>query len=312
MRLDKALLDLAAEQQSCIADWQVRLLGATNTEITRLKRSQRWTLVGQHVLVVAGVEHSDVVLASAAVLSAGNGAVLSHLSALALWDQTGFQLRPASVSHVNGRAMRRQPVGVHHPLVVVPEKWVTTFKGIRVVRPELAAYQACGILHPARAARTFDNLWSRRLLSGRSARRCLEDLARRGRDGTIVYREILAVRGDDYVPPTTNLEARMNELAQEAAIRVRRQVDLGGDEHWDGRVDFLCEDAPLVIEVQSEMYHSALLDLEADAARRKKIEKDGFTVLELWDVDVWTRASATIAALQTAVWNARYPSKSSA
>jgi very-short-patch-repair endonuclease len=300
MRLDKALLDLAAEQQSCVADWQARLLGARDTEVTRLKHSDRWKLVGRHVLMVPGAAKTDLSTASASVLEAGPGAALSHVGAVALWGAPGFRLVPATVSHVSGRAMRRDPLAIVHDLVVVPERWVTTFKGIRVVRPELAAFQLCGIVSPLRAARTFDALWSRRLLSGQSARACLDDLAKRGRNGTVVFREILKARGDDYIPPASNLESRVMELTSEAGIKMRRQVNVGG-EQWDGRVDFLAEEAPLVLEVQSEMYHASLCDREADELRRKQLEADGFKWLELWDTDIWTRPGWAVDRIRRAV-----------
>ncbi len=306
MRLDKALLDLAAEQRSCIADWQVRQLGGTRTELLRLRRSRGWEAKGAHVLVVAGSVDDDMLRASAAVLTEGPGAVLSHQSAAALWGIPGFRLLPATVSQVNGCAMRRSHLATTHPLVVIPARWVTKHKGIRVVRPELAAYQLCGVLDPPeRAARAFDAFWARGLLTGRSAQRCLDDLAERGRDGTVVYRDIIKARGPSYVPPTTNLESRMAELAQHAGIKLRRQVNLGGDEHWDGRVDFFEDDAKLVFEVQSELYHASLSDREGDAARRARLERDGFSVVEVWDSEVWGPSRVVAEKMRVAVLEAK-------
>ena len=304
MRLDKALLDCAADQQSCVADWQVRALGASRTELSRLRRSAQWTEIGPHVLVLAGVPASELVLASAAVLEGGPNAVLSHASSVALWGIPGFRLLPAIVGQVNGRAMRERPLGRLRNLVVIPERWVTIHRGIRVVRPELAAYQMCGEINPSRAERLFDTLWSRRLLSGRSARACLEDLQQRGRDGTVVYREIIKARGDDYIPPASNLESRVKELADEAGIKLRRQVDLGA-EHWDGRVDFYEDDIKLIIEVQSERHHTALVDVQADADRRARLEAAGFTFLEIWDSDVWANPGIVVARMQRVVTTAK-------
>jgi very-short-patch-repair endonuclease len=143
-----------------------------------------------------------------------------------------------------------------------------------------------------------------RLMSGRSARRCLDDLARRGRNGTVVYREIIKARGPDYVPPASGLESRVMELARDVGVRFRRQVDVGGD-HWDGRVDFLAEDAPLVLEVQSEMFHASLCDRAVDELRRKQLEADGFDWCEIWDSDVWTRPRWAAETMRRAVLAAK-------
>jgi very-short-patch-repair endonuclease len=66
----------------------------------------------------------------------------------------------------------------------------------------------------------------------------------------------------------------------------RRQVNLGGG-RWCGRVDFKHEFRPLVLEVQSERYHAALIDREHDARRRAALEAAGFTVVEIWDIEIW-------------------------
>ncbi|MEY2423128.1 MAG: hypothetical protein QOI95_3195 [Acidimicrobiaceae bacterium] len=253
------------------------------------------------MLVVPGAVRDELLLASAAVLSAGPGAVLSHESATAHWGVPGFRLLPARVSHVNGHAMRRGQLGHVHPLVVVPERWVTTFKGIRVVLPELAAYQMCGELSPQRAGRTFDQFLSRRLLSVGSSTACLNDLARRGRDGTVLYRDVLKARGDYYIAPATGLESRVKELGEEVGLNLRRQVNLGNDDRFDGRVDFYEDNVKAVFEVQSELYHWALSNREADAIRRQQLEDDGFTVHEIWEEDVWTRPGKVTRMMKAAV-----------
>jgi hypothetical protein len=224
---------------------------------------------------------------SAAVLAAGWGAVLSHEPGTALWGVPGFRLLPAEVSQTADRARRRQPIGRLHDLVLIPERWVTTFEGIRVVRPELALYQLCARIHPDRAERAFDTAWSMNLLSGRSARACLEEMRASGRNGTSVYESIVASRGDGYVPPTNNLEGRVAQLAAQAGI------------------DFIEDDVRLVVEVQSERHHSALCDKRADEIRHESLEADGFSVLEVWDADVWTRGSHVVSRLHQAIGAAR-------
>ena len=300
MRLDKALLDLAAEQRSCVADWQVRELGGTPQELWRLRSSGLWVPVGKRVLAIAGVPLDAPLRASAAVLASGPAGALSHAASVAWWGVPGFPLLPAAVSQISGRAMRRGPLGEVHDLVIVPERWVTTLNGIRVVRPELAAYQMCGLLNPLKAARTFDNFLSRRLLSVGSSMACLDDLAQRGRDGTVVYRDILKARGNHYVAPASGLESRVKELGEEAGLNLRRQVNLGNDERFDGRVDFYEDKAKVVFEVQSELYHWALSDEEADAERRRQLEEDGYAVHEIWEEDIWTRPGDVVRRMRRA------------
>jgi very-short-patch-repair endonuclease len=172
--------------------------------------------------------------------------------------------------------------------------WIVEHGGIQVARPELVALQLFAIRSYGRAERVVDRLWSQRMLSGRSLATLLGDLGRRGRNGTAALRLYLDARGPDYRPPDSGLESRFQQLLASAGIAVRRQVDLGGEHEWSGRVDFLHEELPLVIEVQSGLYHSSLTDSIADATRIASLVSDGFRVLEVTDEQVWTRPQETI------------------
>ena len=303
MRLDTDIEALAATQHGCIATWQLRYLGALPTEISRLQR-RHWELIGQRVLRMRGSPSSLLQQACAAVLDAGPGAVLSHRSAANIWDLGSYyRLVPAEVAHVRGLA-RAGVIGRVHPIVGLPQSWITRLDGIAVVRPELCIYQLCGTEHPKRAERAFDRAWSNGLLSGRSSRACLTELRRSGRNGTLLLETLLDARGDDYVPPATGLEGRFGDIASDLGYQLRRQVDSGGDQ-WDGRVDFRDIVLPVVVEVLSRKYHEALSDKEADAERRGRLERAGFTVVEIWDDQVWYRRDEVEAMLQAGYRAAR-------
>lgn len=76
-------------------------------------------------------------------------------------------------------------------------------------------------------------------------------------------------------------------------------MDLGDDE-WCGRVDFLHPTLPLVAEIQSERYHTSLVDRAADARRRERLEAAGLQVIEIWDVDVFHRPTSVRDAIAAA------------
>ena len=176
-----------------------------------------------------------------------------------------------------------------------------------MVRPEVVILQLAATEHPDRAARALDNAWNRRLLSGRSVTALLAEYGKRGRNGTAVLRELMEARGPDYVPPASNLESRVRSLLAKAGIHLRLQVDSGGDD-WTGRVDLRATDRPVILEVQSEMYHSALLDVEADNARRARLEDAGFTVIEVRDTEVWSDPDEVVARVRSALAGARHAS----
>jgi very-short-patch-repair endonuclease len=184
-----------------------------------------------------------------------------------------------------------------HEIARLREQHVTVLHGVPIVRPEVVVLQLCGSEHPARAERTLDHLWRRRLVSARSLRRTLDELAAQGRNGVRVLRELLDERGDDYVPPASSLEGRFAEVLERAGqAPMRRQVDSGGD-RWVGRVDFRDEDLPLLVEVQSETYHLALTDARDDEVRLAALRAAGFEVVEVTDAQVWHRPDEVVDAV---------------
>jgi very-short-patch-repair endonuclease len=62
-------------------------------------------------------------------------------------------------------------------------------------------------------------------------------------------------------------------------------------------VDFLHVDLPLVVEVQSERYHTALLDRAHDAERRARLARGGFQVVEVWDAAIWHDRRAVVRSV---------------
>jgi very-short-patch-repair endonuclease len=142
-----------------------------------------------------------------------------------------------------------------------------------------------------------------RLLSGPSIASLLDDMGARGRNGIAGLRTYLDERGPGYVPPASNLESRVKQILLAAGIAVRCQVDSGGD-RWTGRVDFRCDDWP-VIEVQSEAHHSALVDSLADEQRLAALRAAGFEVVELWDTLVWSDADAVVRAVRPGIRRCR-------
>ena len=116
------------------------------------------------------------------------------------------------------------------------------------------------------------------------------------------FQQVLDSLPPDYVPPASGIESRFDWITRQAGLgRFRRQVDLGDEESWSGRVDFVAEHRPLVVEVQSEAHHSSLTDVDADARRHERLRAGGFVVVEVWDTEVWHRADVVIARIAAAL-----------
>jgi very-short-patch-repair endonuclease len=284
-RHDEAIR-LAELQHGLISRSQLRGLGVDPATAARWAAGPHWEPASPEVLRRRGSARSARQDVLAAILDVGPDAHLSHLSAANLWGLAGCPLRPVHVVRLSG-SRRRSTLARVHRVRRLPAAWTTELDGVPTVRPELLAMQLFDVASFERACRLTDRLWSDRLLSGPSIDRFLAEMGRRGRNGIAGLRRYLEERGPGYVPPASGLESRAASICAEAGIPLRRQVDLGAD-RWTARVDFLHETLPLVVEIQSERFHWALCDREADARRIRALRAAGFVVVEVTDVLVWT------------------------
>jgi len=279
---------------------QVRAAGLTRSALRHSIASDRFERLTRRVLRTRGAPPSDRQSVLAAVLDASPQAFACGATAAALWGVPGDRLTPVHVARPVGLTGRRSDLAVLHEVAGLRPHHVTELDQVPIVRPEVVVLQLCAREHADRAARALDNLWRRRLTSGPSLRRTLDELAGQGRNGVRLMRELLDERGDDYVPPDSNLERRFESVLQRACEPgMRRQVDAGGD-RWVGRVDFRDPQLPLVVEVQSELYHSALTDRVADAARVAALRSAGFEVVEVSEEQVWHRPAEVVQAVREA------------
>ena len=199
--------------------------------------------------------------AQAGLLDVGGEAALARWSAAAIWQFPGFELRPVHIVRGRNPGVRSSELAVVHTSTTFDERHIAVVDGIRVTTPARTIFDLAGVVHPKRVERLLDRAWSRGLLTGWVLRRTLDELAVRGRPGIQLLRELADARPEDFRPPESNLEARVNELLVADGQRpLERQVDLGGDE-WIGRVDLYDRDHRLIFEVQSDLHHLSLSDL---------------------------------------------------
>lgn len=297
---------LAEDRHGFARRHDARAAGLSRWQVRAQIDAGEWIEEGPRVLRRAGAPWTKASSLMRAVLDAGPGAVVSHGTAAAWWGLPGFDLLTVHITRPRGLTGCRVSFGqVVHTVLDLSTHQVTVLDGIPIVRPERLAFELCACVHPLRAERAIDTGWSKGLFSGPSLRRLHAELAERGRKGTVVMREILDARPPGYVPPASGLEGRVKQILAEAGLgEFRRQVDLG-DDRWVGRVDFLHEKLPVIVEVQSERYHTALLDEAHDAARKAALEAAKFVVVEVWDTDVWHRRTAVVDAVREGLRRAR-------
>lgn len=284
MELDVELRALAERQHGVIARRQARALGASSEHLRRRVESPDWEALTSRVLWLVGARRTFRQRCMAAALDLGAGAAVSHESAAALWRLPGF---PTGAMHVSRASGRSSLATVHR--TQVPESHVRLFEAIPVTSPARTIFDLAGVLHPKRAERALDNALGRRLTTVPALRLVTEELAQQGRPGSALMRRLLADRAASYRAPESNLEARFESILEDAGVAVPlRQKEVGGAD-WIGRVDYLDPARKVVVEIDSDLHHSALLDAEGDAQRDVALAEAGYTVLRISEHDLWRR-----------------------
>lgn len=272
--IDRCIARLAESQHGIVARRQLRRLRVRTDAIRRRVAAGRLLELSSRVLLVAGAPVTDDARLMAAVLDTGSDACVARESAAASWRLPGFRLDGVPVT---------TPTRTLFDLAAAPD------------------------VSELRMARLIDTAWARRLVSHASLTSMLDELAGKGRPGIVLMRELLEERPADHVPPESNTEARFEEIARLAGLRqLERQVDVGGDDGWIGRVDFIDRRRRLVIEVGDALFHGSLTDRRHDEARWSRLEAAGYAVETVDAFEVFHRADTLVARLR-AVANTRNP-----
>lgn len=301
-KIEGLLLETAAVQHGVIAIHQARPL-ASRSQLQREFSHERWKVAAPGVFSAVGAPDTEHKRAMVRLLRAGPGAVVSHESALWIWGVDHWAIR--DLLHVtrmrgsNGVKLRPEGVVVHETRRM-PCAHVTVHRGFPIATPSRALADLT-MFHPsARIERLLDRAWTMGLVSYERLAGVLGDLASRGRPYVQKLVRLVEARGPEYTPPESGLEGRLNWILRSHDLPgVRRQVEVGG-EQWLGRVDFVLEGTPLIIEAQSDEYHWSLSSRDDDRRRAEAMDAAGFRVVQVSQADIWSAPAEVIAAVEAA------------
>jgi very-short-patch-repair endonuclease len=296
--LDERLRQLAKQQHGAVSRRQAAAVGCSRAHLTQRLRSD-WELVTPRVLRLVGTAETFEQRCMVAVLDAGHEAVVQGPAAARLWGLPGFDEEDVEVTRQRRRARRpTDPVPAHEPRLVPPHHR-TVHRGVPVTSVERTVFDLMSAVRPGRAERALDNALARRLTTLRPLQAVGKELCRKGRTGSALFRRLLADRGVDFRPMESGLEAMFLGLIRDAGLPdAERQVDLGGSDGWIGRVDFYVREAQLILEVDSDWFHSAALDVAADCRRDQAFRAAGFEVLRITEHEIRDHPSAAVARLR--------------
>jgi very-short-patch-repair endonuclease len=290
MKADEKLHRLADAQLGLICTDQLPRIGLTPRQIAT--RVQHGTLewLSPRVLRVVGARTSTWQRALAASLDAGEGSSASHTTAAALFRHPGYSVDPVHVTRAKERNKRPSNLGiVHEPKLLLPSH-LTRRGPLPITSPSRTLFDIAAMVHIEKLARTVDGMIVRRYTNTTALHQMLRVLQCRGRTGITAMRAVLADRPIGYKPPESRLEAQVAQAIEHAGLpRPNRQVDVGDDEGWIARVDFLLRPVRLIIFVDGDFWHSTLSDRANDAVQQARLERAGFSVVRIDETTVVLR-----------------------
>ena len=277
----------ASRQHGVVSGRDIDRLQVQRGALTHELKVGGWVSRAKHVWTVLGSPDTSEQQVMIALLAAGPGAAISHRSAAALWGLPGFDLEPIHLTRIRGTNSSTPTAAVVHRVRRLRIGHVVDLGPFAVTRPEITLIQLAATLHRGQTEILLDRMWNKRLLDGRILDRAVRQMSAKGRRGVSTVRDLLDERGMDWTPPASGLESRVRSVLERNGIAgFRLQVDIGGEE-WIGRVDFAHTSLPVILEVQSDLFHTALSDKRTDRIRHAKLRAAGYQVLEIWESDVW-------------------------
>ena len=236
----------------------------------------------------------------AAVWFAGADGVASHRAASRLWGAPGFGNAGPEITRPRGRSQRREYGSVHGSLVL-PGSHRTEHRSIPITTPARTVFDLAGVVSPGRTERVLDDFLNRRLCTLAQLQQVFFALARRGRRGTVTMRTLLEARGEGYIATASELERRARAVFEQHGLPMPEfEVDLGS-EAWVGRVDCYWRDQRVVVELDSRLHHTALVDREADRRRDNELMAAGWRVIRVTWRDLHDDPAKVCRLIRTAL-----------
>lgn len=291
--------EIASTQHGLLTRLQAREVGFTRKMLQNRVRSGYLTFVTPRVLRIGGSAVSRWQTVMAGVLDVGPAALASHLTAAAMWGVPNVPIEPVDVSVERYVRRNRAPVRVHH-LTVIPSDQRAIVYDIPVTAPAFTVLCVTGSHGTRRGAQVLDHLLGQGDVTVDEVWEVVDGLSKQGRNGLRDLRKLLDDRAEHQPPAESNNERRFDYLARRAGIvTLRRQVNISAPS-WVGRVDFEDTALPFVVEIQSERYHTSWAARRADAERIRRLEGAGYTVLVVWDHELWFDGDAVVDRLLNA------------
>ncbi len=282
---------LAGRQQGHVSRTQLLALGFGPEAIKHRLKTGRLIAVRRGVYSVGLATTTRERRWAAAVLACGQGAVLSHLSAAALWELRPVDPVTIDVSVPRRNARIRDGIRVHRPRHLDREDR-THRRGIPITSLPRTLIDVAEVLSRRSLERVADEAEFLKLLNENSVAETLE--RNRGRTGAARLRRTLRRHEPGTTRTRTALEEAFYVLVSASGLP-QPEVNVAV-----GRltVDFLWRDPGLVVETDGGASHNRAAQREEDSRRDALLATAGYATLRFTWAQVHDRPTEVLAAVE--------------
>ena len=283
--VDATLAAIAEAQDGLFTRADAKQAEASQQLISRRVRSGRWCVVLPGVYRFAGTPPSRQMARRAALLWAGEGAVVSNVAAARLYGFKYLGEIPGETVEITvplKRRLRHEGVAIHRS--VVPKCDRRKWSGLAVTTPARTLIDIASL---------FDRDHLKRIVEGvlRDGRATVDELKTRirrlgvsGRHGASVLASILDERSPNQPLTDSEGERLLLEAIGESGLPEPTHVHYAYSNEQAGltaEMDTFWEDIALNVEVDHPATHGWETDIERDRARDNALVSVGVTVLRV-------------------------------
>ncbi len=230
----------------------------------------------------------------AAALLLTPAGVASHRTAARLH---GMPVSDRGVVEISAPKGRISPtlIAVVHETRSMPTEDVVEIDGLRVTSP---ARTLCDLATSISAKHLTHAVQTQLVKGSPSARElvaCHRALARKGRTGTVMMREILLTQLDDQPFPQSELELRaLTAFVEHGITYLQRQFAPPWYDGVEGIVDFADPVGRTILEADGRHFHTVDQDRLKDRERDRLAARHGWLVIRIGWQEVVERTAATM------------------
>jgi very-short-patch-repair endonuclease len=286
----------AAAQHGALSRAQALECGVGPRTIDRRLAAGVWDPLYPGVYRLAGSPATWRQSLLAACLAWGDGAVVSHRAAAALWSFPAFG--PHTVELSVPRARQRSHRGTVHRPSSLTAVDVTKIDAIPVTTVARTLIDVAACVPPEVVEEALDDVLRRKLVTLGRLRSRLNEIGGPGRRGSGTMAKLIAARADARGVPQSVFETRLLRALRRARLplpAVQHQIKTRS-----GLVvlDFAYVDKRVAIEADGFRWHSSRQQWDHDRARANELTMLGWTVVRVTWTQLRDRPDDVIEAIQ--------------